>query len=146
MGLARAQLVVPRPLAAVERGWYDLDAWPLFVDGFARVAAVAGPWPEAGATLTWDSVPRGRGRVVERVVAYEPGAGQESAVQDDQLRGTQRVAFEPLGDETRVALTLDYRLAAGGPLRVPLDLLFVRRALVESLERTLARFEHELLG
>jgi hypothetical protein len=42
-----------------------------------------------------------------------------------------------------VSLTLEYRLKAGSPITPILDLLFIRRAVRDSLQRTLARFGHE---
>jgi len=54
------------------------------------------------------------------------------------------VAFVALDDGTEVTLSLDYRLKSGGPLRAVVDVLFIRRALGDSLRRTLVRFSREL--
>ena len=40
-------------------------------------------------------------------------------------------------------LRLDYELSSGGPLRVVADALFIRRALRDSLRRTVHRFAVE---
>jgi hypothetical protein len=132
------------PPAAAERLWYDPVRWASWVDGFGHVVRIEGEWPAAGAVVVWESPPRGRGRVVERVVSHEPGAGQELEVEDERLLGRQRVDFEALEGGVAVALSLDYRLKRGGPGAVVIDLLFIRRALAESLSRTLERFGHEL--
>jgi hypothetical protein len=60
------------------------------------------------------------------------------------MRGTQRVAFTPLEDGVEVTLALDYQLKQGSIVRPLLDILFIRRALRDSLRRTLARFDREL--
>lgn len=131
--------------ADAEELWYDTDRWPAFIDGCARIVSVQGPWPRAGAEVTWESTPAGRGRVVERVERYEPGVGQSTHVRDAASAGTQRVAFEALHGGVGVQLELDYELQSSSRLLRPLlDVLFVRRAQTESLVRTLERFGHEL--
>jgi hypothetical protein len=133
------------PPGAAERLWYDPQRWASWVDGFGHVARIEGEWPKQGAVLTWDSLPRGRGRVVERVVSHQPGVGQELEVEDERLRGRQRVRFEPVVEGgVVVVLSLDYTLKRGGPVAAAIDLLFIRRALADSLRRTLTRFGHEL--
>ena len=145
MARARAKIEVPAQVSAAEALWYDLDRWPSFVDGFHHVAKLEGEWPKAGARLLWDSTPAGRGRVVERVVAYEVRAGQTVEVEDPKLTGTQIVAFAPRAEGAcEVALELRYALKDANPLTPLVDALFVRRALTESLRRTLARFGREL--
>jgi hypothetical protein len=131
---------VPGPLDVVERLWYDTSRWPAFIDGFARVVDEDGAWPGPGSRLVWESTPAGRGRVVERVVDQRPGVGQEVRVEDPRLSGTQRLAFAALEDDVEVELELEYELSEGGPFRGIVDLLFVRRALRDSLRRTLSRF------
>lgn len=123
--------------------WYDLARRPAWVDGFARVATLQGDWPRAGAVLTWDSRPGGRGRVRERVVALEPGARQRSEVEDERLRGIQEVAFTPRQGGVQVTWTVEYRLKDRTPLTPLVDLLVVRRAMNASLRRSLARFARE---
>jgi hypothetical protein len=82
--------------------------------------------------------------VVERVVRHQPGDGQELAVEDPRLRGTQSIRFEQLEDGVGLTLALDYQLKQSGPLTPVVDLVFIRRALRDSLRRTLRRFSHEL--
>lgn len=149
MGVARAAAELRGTPADVERRWADLDGWGAFVDGFERVVSLEGDWPAAGARLVWESGPGGRGRVVERVLRHEPGVELVVAVEDPQLRGTQRLAFAPIDGpagvgRVGVALELDYALAARGPFMVIADPLFVRRALRDSLRRTLERLGREL--
>jgi hypothetical protein len=135
-----ASVTVPGRVVEAEELWYDPHRWAAWIDGFGHVAKLEGDWPAVGARLLWDSRPQGRGRVAERVVAYEPRGGQTLEVEDERLHGTQAVTFEPEGDEVRVTLTLEYSLKHGNPV---LDLLFIRRALRDSLQRTLTRFGHE---
>jgi hypothetical protein len=77
------------------------------------------------------------------VTEYEARAGQTLAVEDARLEGTQQVAFEPQGDEVLVNLTLEYTLKQRSVITPLLDLVFIRRALRDSLQRTLERFGHE---
>jgi polyketide cyclase/dehydrase/lipid transport protein len=135
-----ATTIVPGRVAEAEELWYDPHRWAAWIDGFGHVAKLEGEWPQVGARLVWDSRPKGRGRVVERVVGYEPRTGQRLEVEDERLTGVQSVAFAPDGDQVRIDLTLEYSLKEGNPI---VDLLFVRRALRDSLRRTLTRFTHE---
>jgi hypothetical protein len=128
---------VDASVAAAEALWLDLDRWPAFVDGFGRLVDVQGPWPAPGATVVWESLPQGRGRVVEQVVAHDAGSAHTVEVTDPDLTGLQRVAFAHVEDGTTVALSLEYRLRRRGPLRALADVLFIRRALADSLRRTL---------
>jgi hypothetical protein len=139
----RATTTVPGRVAEAEELWYDPHRWAAWIDGFGHVAKLEGDWPRAGARLLWDSRPNGRGRVSETVTSYEPRTGQTLDVEDQRLTGTQSVAFAPDGERVRLSLTLDYRLKARSPITPLLDLLFIRRALRDSLQRTLARFGHE---
>jgi hypothetical protein len=139
----RATITVPGRVAEAEELWYDPHRWAAWIDGFGHVAKLEGDWPQEGARLLWDSRPNGRGRVDERVVRYEPRGGQTLAVEDHRLTGTQQVAFEPENDQVRVSLSLEYRLKDRSPLSPILDLLFIRRAIRDSLQRTLERFGHE---
>jgi hypothetical protein len=126
--------------------WYDTGRWSAWIDGFVRVTEIAGDWPGAGATVTWESHPAGRGRVVESVVSYERGAGQTLAVEDDSIRGRQSVAFVALEGGVRVELALEYELKSRSMLTPVVDVLFIRRAMTSSLRLTLARFGAELAG
>jgi hypothetical protein len=84
--------------------------------------------------------------VVERVAAYETRAGQTLEVEDDKLRGTQKVTFEPGTDEVEVALELEYELKHSNVMTPLTDVLFIRRALRDSLNRSLIRFARERRG
>ncbi len=139
MRTAKAQTLVALEPQEARDLWTDPRRWASFVEGFARVREVSGDWPAEGAKLVWESIPAGRGRVTERVV----DAGERSfatEVFDDSLHGTQRTQFEPEGDATRVVVELDYELSKYGPLRAVADVIFIRRALRDSLRRTVARF------
>jgi len=142
----RAALAMPGLASEAEALWYDPQRWPTWIDGFGHVVKLEGEWPAPGARVVWDSKPGGRGRVVERVAAYEARAGQTLAVEDEQLTGTQRVTFEPGPDGVEVALELSYELKAANVFTPLTDALFIRRALRESLRRNLTRFERELEG
>jgi len=124
--------------------WTDLARWPTFVEGFGHVTEQKGDWPSEGARVVWMSTPGGRGRVTEKVSAAQPGAAFATLVFEDALAGTQLATFEPAGEgSTRVELRLDYELAKGGAFRALADVLFIRRALNQALQRTLARFAAE---
>jgi polyketide cyclase/dehydrase/lipid transport protein len=143
MGTVRAVQAVPGLASEAEELWYDSRRWPAWVDGFGHLAKLEGDWPGVGARAVWDSKPGGRGRVVERVRAYEARVGQTLDVEDEQLRGSQRVAFSPSPDSVEVTLELEYELKERNPFTPLLDRLFIRRELTESLRRTLTRFGHE---
>jgi len=139
MGHLRVQRDYLAAPGEAEALWHDPDRWPAWVDGFGHVVSIDEAWPAPGATAVWDSRPGGRGRV------HEPGIGHSVEVHDERLRATQSVSFEALDGGVGTILELDYALAAAGPLTALSDLLFIRRALRDSLARTLARFGHELL-
>jgi hypothetical protein len=140
----RAALTLPGLASEAEALWYDPQRWPVWVDGFGHLIKLEGEWPGSGARAVWDSKPGGRGRVVERVTAYEARAGQTLAVEDEKLRGTQRVAFEPGEAGVEVALELEYELKRSNVFTPLTDVLFIRRALRDSLKRSLTRFAREL--
>jgi hypothetical protein len=142
----RAALKMPGLASEAEAVWYDPQRWPAWIDGFGHVVKLEGEWPAQGARAVWDSKPGGRGRVAERVTAYEARAGQTLAVEDEQLTGTQRVTFAPGQDEVEVALELTYELKAANVFTPLTDALFIRRALRDSLKRNLTRFARELEG
>jgi hypothetical protein len=145
---ARAQMIVDGRISEAEALWYDTRRWPTFIDGFHHVTKGLGGWPAEG-TLTWDSVPQGRGRVIERVVRYEPRVGQTVEVDDIKILGTQTVGFQALEDDrTRMTLELDYHVKEmrGGPLGKVVDWLFIRPRQREALARTLHRFARELVA
>jgi len=139
-----ARIDVPGRASEAEALWYDHRRWPTFIDGLKHVARVEGDWPRAGARLVWDSYPQGRGRVLERVLAFEERSGQTVEVEDERIRGAQRVTFTPHAHGVTITLELEYepkeeRLRFG-----PIDRLLVGRPQREALRRTLRRFATEL--
>ena len=144
MGRVSARVDVPAQASDAEGLWYDHRRWPSFVDGCKHVARVDGDWPHEGARVVWDSWPGGRGRVLEHVVGYEARVGQSLAVEDERIRGTQRVSFTPHSEGVTVSLELDYELKRPRGKFGAFDLLFVRRPQREALERTLRRFAREV--
>jgi hypothetical protein len=144
MGRVRASIVVPCLASQAEELWYDTTRWATFIDGLHHIARLEGDWPRAGARVLWDSQPSGRGRVQERVTSYVAREGQTLEVEDEKLRGTQRVAFTPTEGGVTVTLELRYSLKEQRPGMAIVDLLFIRRPQRESLERTLRRFRTEV--
>lgn len=143
---ARAQITVDGRISEAEALWYDTRRWPVFIDGFHHIAGGREEWPDGG-TLVWDSTPGGRGRVLERVVRFEPRVGQTIEVEDETITGTQTVSFTAApGDRVVVVLELAYRLKQrqGGPLSSVVDAIFIRPRQREALSRTLMRFSREL--
>ncbi len=146
--VAEAATIVALEPAEAMALWADLERWPMFVEGFARVVERRGAWPQQGSAIVWESIPDGRGRVSERVTAYsEPSKGGAgllvTAVEDDTLAGEQTAAFDAVEEGTRVELELAYGLQRGGPLSVLTDFIFIRRALRDALRRTLLHFAAE---
>jgi hypothetical protein len=137
----QASVTVPGRPEEAEALWLDRSRWAAWIEGFASVERLDPGWPEPGSRLRWVSVPRGRGLVEERVLAYEPARSLELAVEDEQLHGTQRTTFDAGEHEVHVTLELEYRLKSRTPWIV--DRFFVRRALADSLRRTVTRFGHE---
>jgi len=124
--------------------WTDVRRWPTFIEGFSAVVERDPDWPMQGSRLVWTSTPGGRGRVTEKVTVSEPAARFGTRVFEEALSGIQLASFTGADDgRTRVELRLDYELARGGPLRAIADVLFIRRALGQALNRTLARFVTE---
>jgi hypothetical protein len=158
MGRAQAVAIVELPPDEALEQWADVDRWRSFVDGFGRTSEVSPSWPVEGSEITWDSTPEGRGRVRERVEAYEapppaPDVAPQSKpgrlvtrVNDESLVGTQTATFEAYGGGTRLQLELEYELRRRGPLSGLTDALFIRRAIRDSLERTVERFAAEAGG
>lgn len=139
---------MPGRISDAEALWYDLSRWPTTIDGFHHVASRDEGWPESGS-LVWDSVPGGRGRVIEKVERYEARVGQTAAVEDEKITGRQTVAFQALENErVRVTLLLEYKLKQNpaGPLMTVVDWFFIRPRQRESLVRTLNRFSREVVA
>jgi hypothetical protein len=143
MGRAKASITVPGRAADAEALWYDPHRWQAWVDGFGHIVSLDGEWPQAGAELVWQSPPGGRGRVTERVVAYEMRTGQTVEVEDATMTGRQTVKFEPGPETVEVTLSLEYEIKDRTPLTPAVDLLFVRRAMSDALRRTVTRFSNE---
>ena len=150
MGRAAASVTLPGPISEAEELWYDTERWPTWVDGLAHVAKVEGDWPQSGARVVWDSPPAGRGRVMEVVTRYEVRVGQTLSIEDEQMLGTQSVAFEPVDGGVKVTMTLDFELKTENRVPILTDLfsalrvVFIRPRLRDSLRRTLVRFGREL--
>ena len=142
MRTARAEAEVRLAPEAALRLWTDLSRWPTFVEGFARVVEVDPGWPGEGSRVIWESIPSGRGRVTEKVIETSPGQFA-TMVFEDRLSGRQALrAIESEGG-ARLELTLEYTLTSYGPLGPLADAIFIRRALRDSLRRTIQRFEVE---
>ena len=140
---ARAERTLPLMPEAALALWADTGRWPTFVEGFGRVIERSGDWPHEGSKIVWESTPEGRGRVTERVVRREGGAFV-TEVFDDSIHGTQSLrAIEDAEGGSHAQLALDYELARGGPFAGLTDAFFIRRALRDSLARTLRRFAVE---
>ena len=145
--------------------WADPACWPGFFEGLSRIVELDERWPAPGASAVWESGPEGRGRVTERVVDLDLAARLVTEVTEEELGGgsprlrgrqTFKVAAgegsviagadedAPVATPSHAELCLEYELVRGRGVPGPLtDLLFVRRALRDSLGRTLERFAAE---
>jgi hypothetical protein len=130
------------PEAAL-RLWTDTDRWSTFVEGFARTLELSDDWPAAGSKVVWESTPSGRGRVTEKVMESEGPDRFTTMVFEERLNGTQ--TFRVLESEagSRAELSLEYQLTKWGPLSAVADAIFIRRAVRDSLRRTLNRLSVE---
>ena len=142
MARTGAARVVPLTPEGTLGLWADTSRWPTFVEGFARTVEVSPEWPGEGAKVVWESTPEGRGRVTERVVEQGPGR-LVTEVFESSLRGTQTLTTSEHADGALVEVELEYELTKYGPLRAVADLIFIRRALRDALNRTLRRFAVE---
>ena len=122
--------------------WSDVERWPSFVEGFARQLEQTAEWPEPGSRVVWESNPDGRGRVTERVTENAPDRFS-TQVFEKAMTGTQTLRALPASDGSEVELSLEYELTRYGPLSGIADAIFIRRALRDSLKRTLFRFSVE---
>jgi hypothetical protein len=136
---ARAEAELPLTPEAVLQLWTDVSRWPSFVEGFARVVELDPEWPEEGSRAIWESVPAGRGRVTEKVADGAPGRFA-TLVFEDRLSGRQTVRAIESEAGARVELSLEYTLTSYGLLGPLADVIFIRRALRDSLRRTITRF------
>jgi hypothetical protein len=124
--------------------WSEFERWATFVEGFGQVARLEGRWPEVGASVSWDSTPYGRGRVIERVRQSTPGSELVVEVDEDRLTALKRLTLGPIEHGVRAGVELDYRLRGSRWLNVAVDWLFVRRALRDALTRELQAVAAEL--
>jgi polyketide cyclase/dehydrase/lipid transport protein len=144
----RAAREVALPPERAEQLWLDVSRWPTFIEGFAHALERDESWPAEGSKLVWESLPGGRGRVQEKVVGRADGH-LASRLVEDSLHGVQTVDFHPGdGGGSIVELTLEYTLNPttawrSGPVGAVTNLLFIRRAMTDSLIRTLRRFATE---
>lgn len=142
MRTARAESVVALAPEAALALWSDTQRWISFVEGFARVLEQSDEWPAEGSRTVWESISGGRGRVTEKVVERAPDRFA-TQVFEDALIGTQRLQAIEDAHGAHVRLELEYQLVKYGPLGAVADALFIRRALRDSLRRTLGRFAIE---
>lgn len=139
MRTAGAGTDVPLAPAAALALWADVSRWPSFVEGFARLVENDPGWPAPDARMVWESVPAGRGRVTEKVVESSEDR-IATMVFEERLAGRQEFRVAPGPRGAAVELSLEYTLTKYGPLGVVADALFIRRAIRDSLRRTLFRF------
>jgi hypothetical protein len=141
--VARAEVDVALTPEAALRLWTDVSRWPSFVEGFARVIELDPGWPAQDSRLVWESIPAGRGRVTEKVVDSGGSDRFATMVFEDRLAGRQTFRAVESEGGSRVELSLEYTLTSYGPLGPLADVIFIRRALRDSLRRTIARFRVE---
>jgi hypothetical protein len=139
---AYARGTVPLPPAEALALWTNLERWPTFVEGFARVLECSPGWPAEGERVSWESSPGGRGRVTEKVVERLPDRFS-TMVFESALMGRQTLRAVPHTVGAEVELSLEYTLVKYGPLSAVADVLFIRRALRDALARTVSRFAVE---
>ena len=143
MRTASAEADVALTPEAALRLWADTSRMPTFVEGFARALRVDPEWPAEGARLVWESTPAGRGRVTEKVMEGEGPDRFVTMVFEERLNGTQTFRVVESEAGSRAELALEYELTKYGPLAVVADAIFIRRALRDSLRRTIDRFRVE---
>ncbi|HEY1596084.1 MAG TPA: SRPBCC family protein [Thermoleophilaceae bacterium] len=148
MTTVRATRRVVLPPAEAYALWTDVGRWPTFIEGFAHAVEKDDGWPGDGARLVWQSLPDGRGRVNEKVQR----SGEffvATRIVEDAMHGVQEASFHPGEEGGSVAqLELAYELNPTtvwrtGPLGKVVNVLFIRRAMIDSLGRTLRRFATE---
>ena len=143
MRIATAEREVALTPEAALRLWTNTARWPTFIEGFAHVVEHDAGWPAEGSRLVWESVPTGRGKVTEKVVTAPASDRFATRVFEQRLVGLQTLrAIESEGG-ARVELSLEYTLTKYGPLAAVADAIFIRRAVRDSLRRTLFRFAVE---
>jgi Polyketide cyclase / dehydrase and lipid transport len=143
VSLATAQAdIVLTPEAAL-RLWRDTSRWSSFVEGYARQLELSEEWPATGSRVVWESSPAGRGRVTEKVQEAESPDRFTTMVFEERLNGLQTFRVVESEAGSRAELSLEYRLTKWGPLSALADAIFIRRAVRDSLRRTLYRFSVE---
>jgi hypothetical protein len=119
--------------------WCDTGRWPSFVEGFGHLLDCSPGWPAVEEWVVWESTPGGRGRVTEKVVERETDRFA-TMVFEEALAGRQTLRAVRAPEGALVELSLEYTLTKYGPFNFVADALFIRRALGDSLRRTLFRF------
>jgi hypothetical protein len=142
MGQAKAEAMIGADLKEVWDTYFDEDRWRQWVEGFARVESSEG-YPEKDGTLDWQSIPAGRGLVEERVLDHEPRRRHRISFSDPESEGELETTFEIRGEAVRVEQVMTYKIRHPGFFGPATDIFFVRRQVVGSLERSLARLKHE---
>jgi len=140
---ARAQVELVLTPEAALRLWSDVNRWSSFVEGYARQVELSPDWPSGGSRVIWESTPAGRGRVTEKVAEGEGPDRFVTQVFEERLHGTQTFRVVESEPGSRAELSLEYTLTKYGPLSAIADAIFIRRAIRDSLRRTLARFAVE---
>jgi inactivated superfamily I helicase len=140
VSIARAERQVVLTPEAALRLWTNPARWSTFIEGFARIVEQDAGWPAEGARLVWESVPAGRGRVTEKVVTAPTADRFATRIFEERLIGVQTFRAAESESGSRVELSLEYALTKYGPLNAVADLIFIRRAVRDSLRRTLFRF------
>jgi len=133
-------VVVEGPGIEAEQLWHDRSRWASWIAGFGALQKLGDDWPQEGARRVWVTRPQGRGLVSETVTAYTAGEGQTLEVEDETVRGTQRVRFESDGVRTRITVSLDLDTKGRVP---PARRWWLRRRFRGELERSLQRFAYE---
>jgi hypothetical protein len=145
MGSVRAGIGVPGPAADAQALWLDPQRWANIIEDFRVVDKQDPGWPREGR-IVWHSTPHGRGRVVEQMVAYDAGVEHVTEVEDERIRGTQRVTFTEKDGMVHVVVLLEYALKDTRPVMKVTDLLFIRRSMRDALRRNLRRYAAERVG
>ena len=140
MSIARAERQVVLTPEAALRLWTNPARWSTFIEGFARILEQDAGWPAEGTRLVWESVPAGRGRVTEKVLTAPTADRFATRIFEERLIGVQTFRAAESESGSRVELSLEYALTKYGPLNAVADAIFIRRAVRDSLRRTLFRF------
>jgi len=144
MGEVRGTIDVRATPQQANALWLDTQRWPSFLDGFGRLTKRTDDWPAVGGRASWSAPPAGRGLVLHVVQEHEPGVTVALSEEDERITGSQRASFEAFPEGCRMTVELHYKVKPGKGVPKVIDFLFVRRAMAESLRRTLVRFAAEL--